>query len=117
MMNHFVQNQQKVWAFIKAAHTWEKRMFKLNFSKKLMNCPTFPDEVLRPFIPSSVDTKNATPAKSHEPFEEETNSEIPYTPPHTSKKGKEKQLMWVGSFKGNSWHVLSSKKDVCFFPP
>ena len=72
-------------------------MFKFNFSKKLMNCPTFPDEVLCPFTPSFADTKNATPAESHEPSKEETNSKIPHSPPQTSKKGKEKLHEYLGS--------------------
>ena len=60
MMNQFMQNQQKVWGFIKAVHTWEKRMFELNFSKKLINCTKFPDEVFHPFVPSSVDAEATT---------------------------------------------------------
>ena len=72
-------------------------MFQLKFSRKLMNCPTFPDEVLSPFVPSSTDTRNATPGASQEPYEDDTNSDIPYSPLQTSKKGKEKLPAYSGS--------------------
>ena len=62
-----------------------------------MNCPMFPDEVLSLFVPSSADTRNATPVTSQEPYEDDTNFEIPYSPPQTSKEGKEKLLAYSGS--------------------
>ena len=48
-LNFLVSNQQKVWKFVKEAHQWQKKMFQLNFSKKLLSSPIFPDEVLQPF--------------------------------------------------------------------
>ena len=80
-------------------------MFQLNFSKKLINCPVFPDEVLHPFVPSTVAAKEAieqvenvdtSPMHSHEEHSEEelvfqpTPSAQKPKPISTSKKGKEK---------------------------
>ena len=62
-LDHFLKQQKKVWQFIKAAYIWEKRMFQLNFSKKLMTTPIFPDEVFQPFVPVAEPAANAKPAE------------------------------------------------------
>ena len=55
VVRHKLAQQQKFWAFEKEAHTWIKRMFQLNFPKKLLNSPVFPDEILLPFVPATSD--------------------------------------------------------------
>lgn len=94
MFQHHMQHQQKFWAFAKAAHIWEKMMFKLNFSKKLMNSPVF---ILHPYVPTS--TEPAAPSQVSSPAEQtEEEIETEPTPPpskkakaaSTSRKGKEK---------------------------
>jgi len=62
-------------------------MFTLNFLKKLMSCPIFPDDILHPYVPTT--TKHAEPdeqspiTNSVEQSEEETNFE---PPPHPAAK-------------------------------
>ena len=71
-------------------------MFELNFSKMVINCPKFPDEVFHPFMPNSVDADDAVdPVESPEHSKEDTNFETPSPPsqttaPSVSRKGKEK---------------------------
>ena len=55
VVRHSLVQQQKFWEFEKEKHTWMKRMFQLNFPKKLMNSPVFPDEILLPFVPATSD--------------------------------------------------------------
>ena len=55
MVRHSMAQQQKFWQFEKEAHTWMKRMFQLNFPKKLLNSPVFPDDILVPFVSATVE--------------------------------------------------------------
>ena len=92
-----MRQQQKFWAFAKAAYMWEKRMFQLNFLKKLMNYPIFLDDILHPYVPTTAklaepDGQSPIP-HSAEKSEEETDVEPPHTaakatPTSISKKGK-----------------------------
>ena len=72
-------------------------MFKLNFSKKLINSPTFPDEILHSFVPTS--TYHVVPShvsslvmQSEEERESEPTSQRPKKAKRAraSRKGKEK---------------------------
>lgn len=100
-LEHFVAQQRRVWTFLKDAHTWQKRMFQLNFSKKLMNCPIFPDEVFSPFEPTpgepskEADTEADRDADQPHISEDGTDSDSlsareETSSPKVSKKGKEK---------------------------
>ena len=68
VVRHNLAQQQKFWAFEKEAHTWMKRMFQLNFPKKLLNSPVFPDEILLPFM--SATSEAAAPSQVVSPAEQ-----------------------------------------------
>ncbi|KAL5570296.1 hypothetical protein UlMin_026871 [Ulmus minor] len=68
IVKHNLVQQQKFWAFVKDTHVWTKRMFKLNLPKKLMNSPKFPDEILLPYVPTTLD--QATPSQVLSPTDQ-----------------------------------------------
>ena len=89
--------QQKFWAFAKEAHIWTKRMFQLNLPRKLLNSPTFLDEILLPFVPATsaptTPSHVASPAEQLEVEEESVPALQPLktrTKAKASRKGKEK---------------------------
>ena len=45
-----------------------KRMFQLNFPKKLLKCPVFPDDILVPFVSATVEP--AAPSHAVSPTEQ-----------------------------------------------
>ena len=102
-----MEYQQKFWTFAKAGHIWQQRMFKPNFSKKLMNLPVFPDEILQPFVSTHDEATVPSPFPSPvEQSDEEEDAEpvVPSPPKHkgkatrTSRKGKEKMPETKESF-------------------
>ena len=60
-------------------------MFTLNFSKKLMNCPVFPDDVLHPYVPTAVEPNDL----SHVPSQDvQSEEELEFEPTFPAKKAK-----------------------------
>ena len=86
-LNFLIKNQQKVWKFIKEAHQWEKKMFQLNFSRKLLPSPIFPDEVFQPYGP---EVGNETADDEDDPVEPD-ESAPEETEPSSSEESQEIQ--------------------------
>ncbi|XP_004514775.1 uncharacterized protein [Cicer arietinum] len=52
-----MQQTKEFWGFFKEVFNYERKMFELNFEKKVMNPPKFPDEILQPFMTDPMHEK------------------------------------------------------------
>ena len=78
MIQRSLEQQKVFWAFVKAAHIWQKRVFELNLKHKILNPPLFPDELLAS-MPADQ-TTSAQVSSPEEPADDELDSET--TPIH-----------------------------------
>ena len=78
LMQRSLEQQKIFWAFVKAAHIWQKRVFELNLKHKIMNPPLFPDELLAS-MPADPNT-SAQVSSPADPTDDELESETTPTP-------------------------------------
>ena len=103
-----MKNQQKIWQFIKEAHIWEKRMFQLNFSKKLITSPIFLDEVFQPFEPDIENVANA----DDEPAMPANSEPISHVQSQENQSDEEPILESISPAKKTKSASMSRKKKM-----
>ena len=124
LVRHSLDQQQKFWTFEKDAHMWMKRMFQLNFPKKLLNSPVFPDDILLPFVIPTVEHAGPSQAVGQtEPCDEQEEAVPMPQPPRTrtkakaSRKGKE-VVPEAPNSSSESWlNRVSAESDSTPTPP